>query len=398
MTIEGVVFDVGGTLVTSRGEAQPRVSAALGRLHNIGVQLIAAGNHPRRDVLRDLRSAELLQDLDLVASKTDVGANKGSPAWIEYICAETGLAPNQLLYVGDSHYDMVTALQGSVVYAHAGWSNNSGEYGLNAPAPGWVPAVIEHIFRKRHLWYWSLDAFDGLGRPVWVRTLLDSRGAGDIVLQRALINAFKSDASPQVGSMTLREFVMLHMLASLYASDIPACVRLWTTYPGSTGEQNRAMGDFIDMAAKLFYRRYDPDLFVRHRPALRSRDAYKNGGAVGAFRNQLDTVLVAPSRRKKIAGNGILVVDNYITRGASVESARNLLLNAEAEEVFIAGVGKYEFGYHIATLMPHTGDCAPVQMEGEAFDLYIDEQRGVKNPEALKEFHGSYFSMHAERW
>jgi hypothetical protein len=403
VAVEGVVFDVGGTLVNERTlDAQPGVTEALDRLRQIGIQLIAAGNHTRRELVRDLRSAEL--QVDLVVSKDEVRENKGSPAWIDYICSVTGLAPNQLLYVGDSHYDMLTAMHRSVVYAHASWSKPRGEYGLTAPAAGWVPAVVAHIFRKRHPWFWQLDATDAAGRRVWARTVLDSRGAGDPALERALVALLKRGIDPRVGPMSLREFIMLHVLASLYASDIPSQVHLWTTYPGSQGDPNAPMAGFLDVAAKLFYRRYDGDLLERTRPAIRSRDAYWKGGvdqtsgAIGAFRNQFYTVQLGDDRARRIRGKHVLVIDNYITRGVSLETARNLLLRAEAKSVYLAAIGKYDFGYHVGSLLPRSEGPPYVIAGGEGFHLSVDEQRGVRYPEARDEFLNSYYSMHSESW
>src|SRR5207253_1131479 len=134
-----------------------------------------------------------------------------------YIEQATGLHTNQLFYVGDSDGDMITASQGHVVYAHAGWAAPKGEYGLLAPMPRWVAAVIEHIFRKEHLWWWSLDYADTNGNQVRKMALIDGRGAGDDNLKAGLISVFKNERNAMVGMMPLMDFVMLHLMASMYA-------------------------------------------------------------------------------------------------------------------------------------------------------------------------------------
>jgi hypothetical protein len=93
---------------------------------------------------------------------------------------------------------MITATRGRTVYAHADWSGaTSTGYGLLAPAPGWVAAVIQHIFRKDHTWYWSLHAADDAGQPVHTVSLVDANGAGgDAVLRRELLALFKITGTP----------------------------------------------------------------------------------------------------------------------------------------------------------------------------------------------------------
>ena len=105
-------------------------------------------------------------------------------------------------------------------------------------------------------------------------TLLDANGAGgDESLRRALLNLFKDNIDSAVGPMTLKEFVMLHMLASLYDDGDFAAAQFWTTYPGHLGSLNAAMKDFLDIAAKLGRNKYRSDLLVRHMAAKRSNAA-----------------------------------------------------------------------------------------------------------------------------
>lgn len=402
MTVDCVIFDVSGTLVhETTGRAQDDIADAIDRLRASGVYVIAAGNPPPAALKRSLRQAGLTVD-DIVSSR-DVGINKGSPRWINYICSMTGLRRNQLFYVGDTRHDMVTAVQGSVVYAHAAWSKPAGKYGLIAPAPGWVPAIVEHIFRKPQPWYWELDATDITGRPIWVRTLINAKGAGDLALQRGLLSLLKSDQKPSVGRLTLRAFVMLHMLASLYDSDVLSTVDYWTTYPGHRGSRNKPMAGPLDKFAKLFRQQHYIDLLDRHTRAQQSREAYKQGNVLGAFANQIGSVRLNPKAADDIAGKQVLVIDNYITRGPSTETARNLLLAAGASKVLVAAVSKYELaqrGYEYSVFSPQASvTFDPFTTERPPESQFTRQQMlGTKNPAALDTFAASYRSMLTEQW
>ena len=62
----------------------------------------------------------------------------------------------------------------------------------------------------------SQHGSDPSGRALHAVTMIDANGAGgDQRLRKALLDLLKDDKDSSVGPMTLKEFVMLHMLASL---------------------------------------------------------------------------------------------------------------------------------------------------------------------------------------
>jgi phosphoglycolate phosphatase-like HAD superfamily hydrolase len=161
MAVEGAIFDVSETLVDRDGRAVPSASEAFARLSRIGVRIIAVSTHP---IARQLRSAGLSPDL--VVTRQEVNANKGSRAWVDYIKRQTGLESNELIYAGDTDLDMRTAANSQLVYFHAGWVGPREKYGMLATSPQWIAAVVEHIFRKKHPWWWSIDSTDPSGKRV----------------------------------------------------------------------------------------------------------------------------------------------------------------------------------------------------------------------------------------
>ncbi len=397
MAVEGVIFDVSNTLVTSSGSAAPGAVEAIERLRGMGVQIIAVSNDPpKRTVEGQLMGAGL--HADYVYTSAEIGKNKGSPLWIDRIKADTGLATNQLLYVGDSKGDMITASHAKVVYFHAEWVTPHGMYGFPAPAPGWIAAIVEHIFRKQHLWYWTLDASDTAGRRVRQMAMIDGNGAGDDVLKSGLIDVFKRNQQWRVGQMTLRDFVMLHLVASLYAEGLVTEANWWTTYPGSTGQVNDVMGTFLDVAAKLFRKKYNEDLIVRHQPAMKSKPAYERGQIRGAFQNQLDTVHLNPNSRHNISNSCVLILDNFITRAVTVEAGRNLLLAGGASDVVSAGIGKYgEYAWLFAPSTNHAWN--PYSTTHPPASTFRNvEVHGNVNGAALDEFVASHKAMKHARW
>ncbi len=398
MAVESVIFDVSGTLLDKTGTAAPGVIPAIQRLQSRGVKVLAASNEPKSKatIHSELSTAGVI--VDHLFTKDDVGVNKGSPKWIERICQDTGLSKNQLLYVGDSDKDMWTASHARVVYVHAGWSAPPSQYGLQAAAPGWVPAVVEHIFRKRHRWFWTVDTKDRNGNRVRKMALIDGDGAGRAGLKIDLLSTFKHSGTPCVGPMLLKDFVMLHLVASIYEEGLHDEAGWWTTYPGHAGKLNTVMGDFLDVAAKLFRRKYQGELFVRHAPAVTSTEAYHRGDLVEALDNQLTTVHLNPALREKLKGQSVLIIDNFLTRGPTTETARNMLLAAGAPDVTAVAIGKYGGRNYVFT--------APEDMEWDPFTrrypagsvFHQAYLTGTQHNAALREFLASYDAMAAESW
>jgi len=368
----------------------------LEQLVGLGVQVIAVSNNPVRS---QLAQSGLAGCIDHIIERRDVGARKGSPLWINKLEELTGVRPHQMLYVGDSQYDMITATRGPMIYAHAMWAGDPGPYGLHAKSPQWVANVVRHIFRKQHPWYWTLDTLDAQRRPVRAMTLIDGNGAGDDRTKSVLIDLFKNDRDHRIRNTPMRasEFVMLHMLASVYHDNLFGGADYWTTYPGHEGSPNDIMGDFLDIAAKLSRNSYKKNLFHRHTPALRSRDARAQGGDTGALKNQLETVRLSEEYRGKIQGKRILLLDNFLTRGYTTEGGRNLLLAAGAAEVVVACVGKYSDW--IQTVAPTDMNWDPFGIERPSpWTFSLTPRTGTTHEAALKDFLASLNGIHQADW
>lgn len=400
MAVEALVCDASGTLLTSNLTPQPGVTDMLARLAVLGVQVVVAANHPEKETRRQLSNAGLLGYVDHVVAHGHVGKNKGSGVWVDAFKAVTGLEANQLFYVGNTQWDMITATRGPIVYAHSAWSGTPPyPYGLVAPSPGWVAAVIHHIFRKQHNWYWTLQEADPGGKPVNTVTLLDANGAGgDRTLRSALLALFKDNRDTPLGSMTLKQFVMLHMLASLNNDGDFAAAQMWTTYPGHKGAPNEAMREFLDVAAKLARNRYKEDLLIRHTEAEKSNVVFHRpgGGFPAALRNQLETMQVGVAHRGKLTNRRVLLLDNFLTWGSTTEAGRNMLLAAGAASVKVACVGKYGDSMYVAG--GFTPGWDPSEPTSPPPGFRYGERPGTKNSLALEEFAASYAAMAKERW
>lgn len=397
MSIEGVIFDVSGTLINGIQPAAGVVDTVQ-RLRALGIQVVAAHNDgPQRRVSQMLSQAGIT--VDHIVTRHEVGIAKGSPRWIDRIRQDTGLQTNQLLYVGDSDQDMITASHSKVVYFHAQWSKAQHQYGLAAPAPGYIAAIVAHIFRKQHPWAWQYSYNTIRGTRLRQMALIDGNGAGDDQLKADLIAVLKSTGDPRVGQMPLREFVVLHLIASIYAERLQDETDIWSSYPSRDGRRANQLAQAIDVAAKLFRDNYRPDLLIRHKQATHSRDAFQQRNSIAdAIDNQLQTVIVNSIHQPHIAGKTILLFDDFLTRGVTAGIGRQLLLAAGATETLVVAIGKYGPRTHL--MAPPQGvawdPTTPAPFAGA--DCRTREVSQDFDQAALDEFVASHRAMQTEQW
>lgn len=398
MSVECVIFDVSDTMLR-QGQAVPGIVEAVQRLRRLGIQIVAVHNDgPKQVIAGNLVAAGIA--VEHVVTRYEVGIAKGSPLWIEYIKHLTGLRTNQLVYVGDSNSDMITASHAKVVYFHAAWAKPEAKYGLLAQSPGWVAAVVEHIFRKQHTWGWTFTYHNLGGSPVRQMAIADVNVLKQAGIQYDLVEMLKDRADPHVGMMPLREFVVLHLTASIYFDGLQDTTDIWSIMPSHDGQRTSRMMQSIDVVAKLFRDRYNGDLLVRHKPALHSREARNRNGISRAIANQVDTLIVNPATALKIANKTALLIDDFATMGVTSSVARVLLKMGGATDVVTVAIGKYTRQTMILG-RPIDGQnwdvTRPAPANAAALLRRRDEQ-GMFNDLAQQEFLESYQAMMKERW
>jgi hypothetical protein len=386
--VAAVILDLDGTLLDGAGAPIPGVQGMLASLRSNRISIAIASNRPKLSAR--LRTAGLLHDLAI--DRHLAGAKKGSPLWVDAVCDSFAIKKNEVVWLGDSDLDMRSAVNAGIVYFNAGWSAPTYPYGINVTHPEAFSLVVEECFSKAVYWYWQLSDADEAGRPTPVKGMIDGNGAGIPALKNDLISFLKHGGNPTVGPLSVRDFMMLHLLGSIYGEGLYSTIDTWTTYPGSRGGSNAAMAPFIYMAARLFRDRYVDDLLIRHQRAVDSGVARSQGGNVH-FLNQVNTVHLNTFHRQRVVDRRVLVVDDFATHGYSFECARNLLLEGGASDVVCVALGKYGLHHHIVSPRPgYSWDpFRPWRHNADAFNEL--QQSGLTDDVALDVIRQSYMNV-----
>lgn len=345
MPLRLVIFDLDDTLVAPNGTVAPGITELLEYLRAKGIRYAVVSNRARRWGEQRLSAAGI--GPDRFYGRENFSAKKGSPEFFTKPCAELGVAPHEAVYVGHSKWDMITAAQARALFFNAEWAGSETDYGIRVAAPAAVRQFIELHLLKQHLWFASLDVRDARERGVTVRAMIDGNGGGSAMLKADLIAMLKNKLPVRGGRFN--EFVANHLVTSVYLSELHHAVDYWTVYPGhKAGSGNEVLGPFLEVAARHFRDRFLEQLLVRHTTAEKSAFKRRNLAHV-PFSNQTRTMHLNPAYRDQIAGRRLLVVDDFITDGHSMEWARNALLEAGAASVVCVGIGKYSTGYCVRT-------------------------------------------------
>ena len=351
MTVKAVILDLDGTLI-NLVDSSPisGIQEMIADIQGSGLRIAVASNRPGAQ--QKLEHASLT--VDCILDHQLVGANKGSVKWVDAAIRKFNVNRNELVWLGDTDQDMWSAVNGRVIYFNAGWSEPDYDYGFNIETPQKFATIITECFAKELNWYWTVEGSDKIGRPFTARAIIDGSGAGIFVLKDGLISFLKRGGNPSIGPFCMREFIMLHLVGSIYGEGLFAEADVWTIYPSHTGGPNSAMAPFVEVVAQLFRDRYLEDLLIRHTHSNDSGQVRHNK-AQGIssnkidFANQINTVQVNEQYKTRIKGKRIVVVDDFTTEGWSLECARNLLYKAGAVEVVCITIGKYGSKHYIAT-------------------------------------------------
>ncbi len=349
MPIKALILDVRGTMLKRawfRGAYSivQGVPEMIERLRKRNIALFAAS-----DNLTDAQAVQKLLHIDRenILFAGQVGAKKGSKRFVGYVCAQLQVLPQELLYLGDHRQDYIEAFHSNVAFFAAGWSNGMLKYGIAVETPQKFAEIVETFFLKSSPWYYRLDAKDGLGRGVMVRTLLDPDRARDSGIT-ALLKSKGARGAGTIKTFHSSDYIALHLFASVYLEGLHLCVdgrgAIWCVYPGHTGMYTSVLTGFIEMMSRQFRAHYLEKLIQRHTRAIHSSYARPRGYAPN-MDNQLQTIQLNPRARRKIMDRTVIVLDDFTTRGHSFETARNFLLNAGAKSVICIAVGKYSRAY-----------------------------------------------------
>src|SRR5690606_7755849 len=141
--------------------------------------------------------------------------------------------------------------------------------------------------------------------------------------------------------------------------------------PGhQAGDSARVLDDWLAPAATMFHGWYKRDLLVRAADAPDTSLLRAQGEQVSP-EMQVATVHVNPAYKGRLIGKTVILLDDFTTKGNSLEWGKNLLQAAGAARVVLMTIGKYGRNHPLLhmTFNPKRGaELDPFEVNDQPFD------------------------------
>lgn len=276
---------------------------------------------------------------------------------MDAVLKELKCDPNEVLYIGNSEDDMRTAVNGEVLFLNAVWLTDSTGYGFRFDSPKDIAKFIDVFCVRSAGWAFEID--DG---PLRYRSL------APFSTMYSQYGAYSANARSTKDGWGEPAFWGPYLCATLFLTGLYREFDYVCPFPRHTAhEWNEPLRESIVNFAKCFRKRYIPDLVVRHTSTVSSR---RNPETLGHL-DHLNSIRINDRPTKNVdteatyvrsplgRGKTVMVVDDFCTRGRSIEAARvylertgvNVILVSWLKTInrdYSAIVGDFDFNPYVA--------------------------------------------------
>jgi hypothetical protein len=281
---------------------------------------------------------------------------KPSPKAMKHVLDKHGWQPHQAIYVGNTQDDMLTAVNGKLLFLNAVWHGEANPYGYHFDSPLDVARFIDCFCLGIDDWFWKVESGD---LRVYALAPFSTKLPHYAGAQQYSAHA-RETAKHLGGDAT---FWGRLLAGSVYLSGLGNEIHYIAPYPGhSTKSAHPVISEALTILAKSLRKKYLPDLIVRHTTAPKSQAARMQGKAVDPL-DQLNTICLKsrPTKNEKgdvyvnpplKRGKSILVVDDFCTEGNAFETARAYVENTGAKAICLAWLKTPNRDYHAFSQRP----------------------------------------------
>ena len=362
--LKGVIFGVRDVLVR-QGTLDRSLYQQIGQLVQYlakhGIQCVAICNSkwhatydntnehtPFQEALRESWGL----DIPCFACGEDGFPPKQTAAALERIRSEMHWKANETLYIGNSKDDMQSAVNGKTLFLNALWYGDNTKYGFRLKSPREIARFIDIFCLREHWWFFAVESdalrvyclapFSTYANPDW----------------KNHSDNFIRTVKERLGEQEDVEFWAKYLCTSLYFSGVYDCVNYITPYPGHRRDSFApVLAEPMSVFAKCFRRKFIPNMVIRHTDAPES----KRHRDSACHKNQLDTIRLKrhpdkypgkPFANSPLGrGKTVLVLDDIVTEGYSLEAARTFIEATGAKVIGIGLLKTLNRDYHQAKVL-----------------------------------------------
>jgi hypothetical protein len=257
---------------------------------------------------------------------------------VDPILTETGAKRHETILVGNQESDMQAGVNNKLLLLRPSWYATEMPYGFPVDSISELARFCEIFAGRNYPIYWSINHLQLQVRSMgpFSTRIPDFAEFGYSARETA-----KEDAGDP-------EFWFFAVVSALYFSGLVHEVDYFCSFPGhnpnSTGGMRELLDQVMSRFAKCFNKQYLPDLIIRHTASQKSQYLRPNQKT---FANQINTLHLnryprsydkTEARKTPLRLNGkhVLIVDDFITNGRSLDSARAFIEAAGARAILFS--------------------------------------------------------------
>ncbi len=249
------------------------------------------------------------------------------------------LQHSEVVIFGCTDEDMQMAANSQTLLIRCEWTDlgeNIKKYGVPWEQAATLPELVDFLENKQPWYFKSESTF----LDVMALTDAGTKFENNLDVKRLVI---RLQACLKDGRPELRNGFILHLLSSIYATEIFGGAHIWGIYPSSDSKNNGSeiMAGFCGLARAMYKKKMKEPLLLRHKVSAKRHIV---GGDRNDPRSQIETVHLNPYYKGKLKGKTVVVLDDYLNRGVSFGVSAALLKAAGAAKVVGVAMGKFGNG------------------------------------------------------
>jgi hypothetical protein len=319
---------------------------------------------------------------------------------VDPILAETGVDRHETIFVGSQETDMQAAVNNQLLLIRPAWYGTEMEYGFPVESINELARFCKIFALRQHPIYWSID--DGA---------LQVRSMGPFSTRLPDFAEFGSSARATAKeNRGDREFWFFAVVSALYFSGLVHQADYLCTFPGhnpqATGGVRPVLDEVMSRFAKCFRKTYFPDLLVRHMMSQKSQYLRPDQKT---FANQTNTIRLnrlprsydKPEPRKSplsLRAKRVLIVDDIITHGRSLDSARAFIEAAGGTTILFSWLKAISTSFEHMSPDPPLSPYQPCTIEEEPTTSSYPYRNHIVAPRAPRELTNSLRAYRDWTW
>jgi hypothetical protein len=319
---------------------------------------------------------------------------------VDPILTQLGVTKAETILIGNEQTDMRAGVNNQLLLVRPEWYTSSIDYGFPVGSLSELAQFCEIFALRQHPIYWAVDAGD-----------LHVRSMGPFSTMVPGFDVFGADArSVAKYGFGTKQFWFLMIVSSLYFSGLIQDVNYICPFPGHdpTSPQNdvkQGLDSLLTILGKCFRKDYMPDLILRHHASIKSQTAKD---FERTFRNQLNTIRLNPYPHRydrapnkssiQLKGKRVLIVDDFCTRGRSLDAARAYIEAAGGTTTLFSWLKTINTAFFHMKPDPPLQPFAANNIQNEPNSITFPYTNHIVNPAAAAEIDTALAAYRGWKW